>query len=432
MNRKDDKKITRRDFMKKVGYTAAAVGISSSVPGLLKPARAAARDYILIGRPQPSTGPMAAFSEPSPWLDNRALDEINKAGGIYIKEYGKKVPLKIKVMDTQSDPTKAAEVASRLIFKDKVDLMYASHAPATVNPVAQTCERAKMPCLGNNLPNEMFLAGGPYHWSFGVGPLVADFVGAYMDMWTQVKTNKVVGLLAANEVDGVAFAKGSRDFLPKAGYEVIDVGRFPEGTMDFTSLIDTWKKSNVEILFGNLSPPDFIRAWRQCFRMGFLPRICAVGRALLFPSAVEATGGDLGLGLSTETPWHPAFPFKSSLTGYTAHELAEAYEAEKGKQWTEPLGFIYSGYEVLADVLKRAQTLEREAVRKAIADTDLPTILGHVKFNKDNIATTPAGGQQWVKGKKFPYDAKLISAGNWKDTLRPVGKLRTLQEMRGG
>jgi len=27
-------------------------------------------------------------------------------------------------------------------------------------------------------------------------------------------------------------------------------------------------------------------------------------------------------------------------------------------------------------------------------------------------ATTPAGGQQWVKGKKFPYDAKLISAGN--------------------
>ena len=165
--------------------------------------------------------------------------------------------------------------------------------------------------------------------------------------------------------------------------------------------------------------------------MGFLPRICAVGRALLFPSAVEAIGGDLGLGLSTETPWHPAFPFKSSLTGYTSQELADAYEGDRGKQWTVPIGFIYSGYEVLADVLKRAQTLEKEAVRKAIADTDLPTILGHVKFKKDNIDATPAGGQQWVKRKKFPYDAKLISAGNWKGTLRPVGKLRTLQEIRG-
>ena len=65
-----------------------------------------------------------------------------------------------------------------------------------------------------------------------------------------------------------------------------------------------------------------------------------MGRALLFPSAIEAIGGDLGLGLITEIPWHPAFPFKSSLTGKTAQELADAYEAEKGKQWTEPIGFI--------------------------------------------------------------------------------------------
>ena len=157
-----------------------------------------------------------------------------------------------------------------------------------------------------------------------------------------------------------------------------------------------------------------------------------MGRALLFPSAIEAIGGDLGLGLITEAPWHPAFPFKSSLTGQTAQELADAYEAEKGKQWTEPIGFIYSGYEVLADVLRRAQTLEKEALRKAFADTDLQTVLGHVKFKPDHTATTPSGGQQWVKGKKFPYDAKLVSAGNWKDTLRPAGKVLALQEIRGG
>lgn len=157
-----------------------------------------------------------------------------------------------------------------------------------------------------------------------------------------------------------------------------------------------------------------------------------MGRALLFPSAIEAIGGDLGLGLITETPWHPAFPFKSSLTGQTAQELADAYEAEKGKQLTEPIGFIYSGYEVLADVLRRAQTLEKEALRKAFADTDLQTVLGHVKFKPDHTATTPSGGQRWVKGKKFPYDAKLVSAGNWKDTLRPAGKVLALQEIRGG
>jgi branched-chain amino acid transport system substrate-binding protein len=432
MSKKKGDKITRRDFMKKVGLSVAAVGVSSSFPKLAKPVKAASRDHILIGRIQPTTGPQAVFSEPSPWIDNRALDEINKDGGIFIEEYGKKVPVKIKLMDTQSDSTKAAEVASRLILKDKIDLMYVSHAPQTINPVAKICERFKVPCLGTNEPIEMFLAGGKYYWSFLPGPFVADFIAAYMDMWTHVKTNKVVGVLAANDVDGVAFAEGSQVFLPKAGYELIDGGRFPPGTMNFASIIDKFKKGNVEILFGNLTPPDFARAWRQCFRLNFLPKICCIGRAIFFPTAVEALGGDLGLGTSCEAPWHPSYPFKSSLGGYNSQVLADAYETAKGKQWTEPLGYCYFGYEILADALKRAKTLKKDVVRNALAGTDMGTLLGHIKFDETNTSKTPAGGQQWVKGTgKFQYDSKLVSAGNWKHVMKPEGKLLTIQEIRG-
>ena len=417
--------------MKKVGLSAAAVGVSSSIPKLIKPVNAATRDHILIGRIQPMTGPMAVFCEPSPWVDNRALGEINKDGGIFIEEYGKKVPVKIKLMDTQSDPNKATEVTSRLILKEKVDLIYVSHAPATINPVAKTCERFKMPCLATNEPIEMFLAGGKYHWSFLTGPLVADFIAAYMDMWTQVKTNKVVGLLAANETDGVAFAEGSRVFLPKAGYKLIDVGRFPPGTMDFASVIDKMRQSNVEIVFGNLTPPDFARFWRQCFRKNFLPKVCSIGRAIFFPTAVEALGEDLGIGLSTEIPWHPSYPFKSSMGGYNSKVLAEEYEAASGKQWSEPLGFSYFGYEILADVFKRSKTLKKDILRNALAATDLDTLMGRIKFDETNTCKLPTGGMQWIKGKKFQYDSRLITAGNWKHVMKPEGRLLTLQEIRG-
>ncbi len=427
-----NKRITRRDFMKKVGCSAAVAGISSAIPWIPKRAHAAKRDHILIGRVQPATGQMAAFSEPSPWIDDRALGEINKDGGIYIEEYGKKLPVKIKIMDTQSDPTKAAEAASKLILNNKVDMIFASHAPATVNPVAKICERFKVPCLGDNLPNEMFLAGGEYHWAFGAGPKVGEgFMAAYMDMWTQVQTNKVVGLLAANETDGVAFAQGSNALLPPAGYTLIDAGRFPPGTMDFASIINQFKANNVEILFGNLTPPDFARAWRQCFRMNFMPKICSIGRAIFFPTAVEALGGDLGLGTSTECPWHPSFPFKSSLADYKSQELADAYETAKGKQWTEPIGFVYGGYEIIADALKRAKTLDKEKVRNAIAATKMTTVMGPIRFNEQNVTTYPAGAQQWIKGTKFQYASRLVSAGNYKDILKPEGKLLPLQEIRG-
>jgi branched-chain amino acid transport system substrate-binding protein len=432
MAKRNDSGITRRDFIKKVSVSTAAVGVSSAFPMLITPAKAASRDHILIGRIQPATGPMAAFSEPSPWIDEKALGELNAGGGIYIKEFGKQVPVKIKVMDTQSDPNKAAEAASKLILRDKVDLIYASHAPATVNPVAQICERFKIPCLGDNLPNEMFLAGGKYHWAFSAGPKVGEgFMAAYMDMWTQVSTNKVVGLLAGNETDGIAFAQGSNAMLPGAGYKLIDAGRFPAGNMDFSAIISLFKKNNVEILFGNLTPPDFARAWRQCFQMDFLPKICSIGRAIFFPSAVEALGGDIGLGTSTECPWHPSFPFKSSMANYKSQGLADAYETAKGKQWTEPIGFVYGGYEIIGDVLKRAKTLDKETIRKAFAATNMTTVMGPVKFNEQNVTTYPAGAQQWIKGKKFQYDSRLVSAGSYGHIIQPEGSLLSLQEIRG-
>ncbi len=429
MGQSGKKNITRRDFIKKTGLTAGAIVASSAVPSFLKPARAAEKDHILIGRPLPMTGPIAAFTESSPWLDNRALDEINKDGGIFIKEFGKKLPVRVKILDTESNPSKAAELGSRLIAREKVDLMYVSCTPATVNPVAGVCERYGVPSISTMMPVEMFLQAGTYHWAFDASSSVKDMVAAYLDSWMQVETNRTVGLLAANDEDGIAWANGARNVLEPAGYKVIDLGRFPAGTMDFTSFISGWKKEGVDILFANLAPPDFARAWRQCHREGFIPKICAIGRALLFPSAVEALGGGIGLGTSTEVLWHPAYPFKSSLAGYSGQDLAQAYEAASGKQWTQPIGGFYLGYEIIADVLRRAQTLDKETLRRAFADTNLETIGGPIKFSEKNIAITPVGLIQWVKGAKFPFDCKIVSGGNYKSIV-PQAKLVSIQELK--
>ena len=132
MDQDGRKKITRRAFMKKVGKGAAALSVASAMPSIVKPAKAAKRDFILIGRPNPATGPLAGFGEASPWADEQAIEAINKKGGIYIKEYGKKVPVKMKMLDTESNPTKAAELAHRLILNDKIDLMVVLHTPDTV------------------------------------------------------------------------------------------------------------------------------------------------------------------------------------------------------------------------------------------------------------------------------------------------------------
>lgn len=400
---------TRREFIKKTGMAGAALGATAVVPSFIRKAHAA-RDHILIGHPNPSTGPLAGFGEASPWADEKAIAAINKAGGLFVKEYGKKVPVKLKMVDTESDPTKAAELASKLILSDKVDLMVVMHTPDTVNPVTAMCERYKMPCISLDAPVEPWLTGGPYKWSHHAFWTVDSVTNLFMGIWDQFegKTNKVVGGLYPNDPDGTAWSGIFAKKLPAKGYKFIDPGRFPYMQKDFTSFISLFKKEKVEIITGTLIPPDWITAWKQCHQQGFIPKIATIAKACLFPADVNAQGGDLPKGITTEVWWSPNHPFKSSLTGESAKDLCDAWTKENNKPWTQPIGFKYAGFEIAADAIKRAQTLDKEKLREAIAKTNLDTIVGHIKYNDKNYSETPLVAGQWVKGKKWPWELEIV------------------------
>jgi branched-chain amino acid transport system substrate-binding protein len=423
---KEPRKITRREFIRDVGVGAAAVGVATALPGLVRPAKAAPRDYILIGYVNPSTGPLAAFGEPSPWADDRALKKINEGGGILLKEHGKKFPVRYKLVDSESDPTKAAELASKLILDDKVDLIMPAHTPDTVNPVSAVAERFKVPCICIDAPVEDWLMGGPYHWSLlHFWSAEHDITDVYFGMWDALQTNKVVGGLWPNDPDGVGWAEFFGKQGPKRGYKIIDMGRFPFMMKDFGTHVDAFKKANVEIVTGVLIPPDFALALRQIHQYGFKPKVITMGKAILFPSAVEALGENIGQGLTTELWWSPFHPFKSSLTGETTKQLCDAWETETKRQWTPPIGYKHSGWELIHDIFTRAGTLDKEKVRKAIADTNLNTIVGPVKYNDKNYSRTPLVGAQWVKGDKWKWEQKIVYNKSY-PSIPLTGSLKTI------
>jgi branched-chain amino acid transport system substrate-binding protein len=398
--------ITRRKFVKMVG----SAGIAAAGASLLPRVSRAARDHILIGHPTPATGPIAAFGETSAWADERAMAEINKDGGIFIKELNKKLPIRIKAMDTESNPTKAAEVASKLILQDKVDLMVVLHTPDTVNPVGATCERYEVPCISSVAPIEPWLTGGPYKWTFHYFWNLDQIISVYAGMWDAfaAKTTKVVGGFWPNDPDGTVWAQEFGKKLKAMSYKVVDVGRFPYGMQDFGAFISTWKKEKVDILTGVPIPPDWATCWRQCHQQGFIPKFATIGKALLFPAAVEAIGSNLPTGLTTEVWWTPLHPFKSSLTGATCKQLADSWTEKTKRQWTQPMGFDYAALEIAADVLKRAGSLDKNKIRDALVNTNLNTVVGPIKFNEKNFSLTPLVGGQWVKGKKWPWELQVV------------------------
>lgn len=397
-----------------------------AAPAILRVTRASAQDAVFkIGFVSPQTGPIAGFGEADAFI----LEGVKKAFA-GLQNNGKNVAVEIIVKDAQSNSNRAAEVATELIEKDKVNLLLASSTPDTTNPAADQAELNEVPCITTNCPWQPYFFGRngdpakgfnwTYHFFWGLEDIIANFVG----IWDQSGVAKKVGGLFPNDADGNAWGDAKLGLptpLGAAGYALTDPGRYQPLNNDFSSQIAAFKDAGCEIVTGVMIPPDFATFWSQAGQQGFKPKVVTIGKALLFPSSIDALG-ERGDGLTTEIWWSPNHPFTSSLTGESAKALADGYVAATGKPWTQPIGFNHALFEVAADVIKRAADLsDPKAILDAIVSTDINTIVGPVNWKAGpvkNVQKTPLVGGQWQKkdGK-----SELVITTNVQHPEIPVG-----------
>lgn len=416
--------LTRRNFLHRGSVLAAAAAAPL--------ARAA--DVLKIGYVSPQTGPLAPFGEADKWV----VEQMRTAFKDGISVAGKRYELQIVLKDSQSSPNRAGEVANELILKDKVALVLTAGTPETANPVSDACELNEVPCISSVVPWQPWFFGRKgdpakgfgwtYHMFWGLEDVIANFTNG----WKSVPTNKKVGGLFPNDGDGNAWGDKELGFpkpLVSMGFTLTDPGRYQNGTQDFSAQIAAFKRDGCEIVTGVMTPPDAKTFLAQARQQGFRPKVITLGKALLFPGAIEALG-ELGDGLSTEVWWSPQHPYASSLTRQTAKALAEAYEADTKRQWTQPIGFAHALFEVAADVFKRTKSTKAADVRDALHGTFTKTIVGGVKFGGPgpmrNVSRTPLVLGQWAKGSGgHKFELKIVNS-DAQPVIPATAKLRLL------
>jgi branched-chain amino acid transport system substrate-binding protein len=366
-----------------------------------------------IGFVSTTTGSSAPFGEANTFVVDEmkayfAKNPITVGGDTYDVE--------IVVRDAQSDSTRAGEVASQLINSDDVDVVIASSTPDIVNPVSEQCEANAVPCITTVAPWQPYaIRSGDkpadlkysYHFFWGL----EDVAAVYSDIWSQVDTNGKAGGLFPNDPDGQAWGANFPALTEQSGVTIDAPGNYANGTKDFSAQISAFKGS--DILLGVPIPPDFTTFWKQAKQQGYEPKVATIGKALLFPSSVEALG-DIATNLSSEVWWTPTAPYTSSLTGQSAKELADAYEEKTGQQWTQPLGFAHALFEVTAAAVQKAGSTDPDAIVKALGSLEVSTVVGDVAWGKDAsvppyVAKTPLAGGQWRAGTDHPYDLVVVS-----------------------
>ncbi len=124
--------------------------------------------------------------------------------------------------------------------------------------------------------------------------------------------------------------------------------------------------------------------------------------------------GEIGDGLTQEVWWTPTAPFKSSLTGVSAAELAKGYEEASHRQWNGAVGYGHSLFEVALDAIKRAKDPHRQGLAPRRHRGERPQYdrragpmdrQGPVK----NVCRTPLVGGQWVRGDKHRYELIVVA-----------------------
>ena len=392
-------------------------------------------DEIRIGVVQAQTGMYAGFGQGGVFGIKSAVDDINKTGGINVG--GKRMKVKLIVVDNESDPNKAGSLAEGLIVQDKVNFIVSGDEPPPMHPsVSLVAEKYKVPYVTSVGPIEPWQAmrqesatKWQYTWATGVFAINSPAQGddfrtgksgyTIMDTWTAMldlygnQTNKKIGIIASDDPDGRGWYMLFAPALKKLGYTVVGIdknmGLMPLETTDFSSAIKEWKDAGVEILWGNCPGPFFGAAWKQANTLGFKPKIVSIGRGALYYEDISAWGGDLPWGVGTEIWWDPSTKDAPGIGGTTPQSLAERWIKETKQPLNPAIGPGYRAIQVLAGAIEKAATLDAEKVNAALAKTDMPTIGHRVKFDENHFNRGPIVFGQWFKtDKPQKWELKVV------------------------
>ena len=123
--------------------------VAWTLPTQVLAASAKAPNKILFGNPIALSG----MDTPGAMMTQiRAYDlwveTVNAQGGIYVKEYGKKIPVEIIRYDDKSDPGMAVRLTEKLLLQDKVHFILPPWGTASNFAIAPIITKYKSPVIG--------------------------------------------------------------------------------------------------------------------------------------------------------------------------------------------------------------------------------------------------------------------------------------------
>jgi branched-chain amino acid transport system substrate-binding protein len=364
-----------------VGFSLALLGGAGPV---------AAQNMIKVGIILPLTGEKAKFGEIEKNSFVLALNEINKAGGVK----GKKIELLFE--DDTGKPDVARSAAEKLLTKDNVIMLGGGYGSSETFAISGVAQQKKVPFLINTGSADK-ITEQKWNFVFRLNPPVSEYSEAAESFFRDVAKPKTAAILFENTLFGTSGSKEVEKSLKDLGIQVLLKEGYEHGAVDFKPLLIKVKNGNPDLVYMISYVMDASLIMRQSMELDINPKLFVGGGAGFTLPEFYQNAGKAAEGVFSADLWVPSLPYPGAMDYY------KNYKKTYGKETEYHGAEAYAAMQVIADVLKRAKTFAPEDIRQALADTDLTTVFGKIKFGSygkmTNQSKVPTYLVQWIKGK---------------------------------
>ncbi len=368
---------TFHKFVKTLPLAVALGALALSAPASAK----VEGDTIIFGAAVSFTGKYSTNGKHTKNGYDLAVARINEKGGVSVG--GKTYKVAVQYYDDESTPARAAQLAERLILQDGIKFILGPYGSGLTKAVAPVTEKHKIPMVeGNGASRSLFNKG--YKYLFAVLSTSEQYLAESVNLLAQKfkeagkdPSSAKVAIVVENDPFSADIRAGVMDDAKKHGMKIVIDDKLPKEMSDMTVSLTKVKALKPDLLVVSGHSKGAVLAVKQVDEMKVKVPMLAITHC----ESADVIGnfGAAAENTLCATQWTETMTYNDSDFG-TAMDYYNDFNTAYGYYPPYQAAESTASVQVYVDAIERAGSFDTEAIRDALAATDLKTFYGAVKF----------------------------------------------------
>ena len=263
----------QRSFL---AFAAAAVAcsiVTASAPVATQADNGPAE--VVVGAVLPLTGEESRVGTYFKAAYELATKEINDRGGLQLRQYGRKIPVKLVIYDDKTDPATSRNLYERLAVQDHVDAMLGGYSTDLVQAQTVVPNQHGIPYVGGGGAASAIYKRG-FKTIFSLLASIENLAYTECDFIEEMQAQKKLpkplkmAVVYENTSHGRDFANGltQRAKQKPQNFQIVMSEAFDLHGKDFTPLLQKVKAANANAFMSDAHLDDYITMQRQYAQAG--------------------------------------------------------------------------------------------------------------------------------------------------------------------